>query len=321
MRPEAATFCSNCGQDLRPGAGLGDMRPGATIVRKLPPGGTAGSRPAGQGPPSALLGTPIAPPPTAKPAAGSGQPRLPRLGRGRSSAAPKPASPPTVDARSYTDRYRGTTYETPEAKAMAPAGSRDRLVRLAAVVLVVVAIAAAAGYGALQVLSAPAGVDASPTGSGIAQASATPVPAVTPPPAVTFPPEQQAQIAFCLAAQETRGLDADIATVRAAVTAAQHAAVATGAAALVVRVTEMRLAAREMAALPLLAQYAATYDTDLKAVSAAASALAAAGGASDAKAEAKASTALATAQTKVDATSTRTALVAANPVLACTAAG
>lgn len=226
-----------------------------------------------------------------------------------------------MDTRSYTDRYRGTTFETPEAKAMAPAGPRERLVRLAGVVLVIVAIAAAAGYGALQVLSAPAGVGASPTGSGIAQASATPVPAVTPAPGVTFPPEQQAQIAFCLVAPETRGLDADIATVRAAITAVQHAAVATGASALVARVAEMRLAAREMAALPLLAQYAATYDTNLKAVSAAASALAAAGGASDATAEAKASTALATAQAKVDATSGRTALVAANPVLACIAAG
>ncbi len=162
---------------------------------------------------------------------------------------------------------------------MAPAGSRERLVRLAGVVLVVVAIAAAAGYGALQVLSAPAGVDASPTGSGVAQASATPAPVVTPQPAVTFPPEQQAQIAFCLAAQETRGLDADIATVRASVTAAQHAAVATQATALVARVAEMRLAAREMTALSLLAPYAATYDANLKAVGAAASALAAAGGA------------------------------------------
>ena len=326
MRPEAATFCANCGQDLRPGASVGDMRPGATIVRKLPPGSPAGTRAAGQGPPSALLG---ATPPTAaadkttKPSGAARAPRMPRLGRGRAAPPPKASTPAAPDTRSFTDRYRGTTFETPEAKAMAPARPRTRVVRLGGVLIVVLAVVAAAGYGALQVLSAPAAVVATttPTGSAIAQASSTPRPAVTPAPAVTFTADQQAEIAFCLAVPESRGLDADIASVRAAVTAAQHADVATQATAIVARIAEMRLAATEMDALPVLGDYAGAYDAALKATAAAASSLAAAGAASDAKAEAKAVTALVAAQVKVDATSTRTALITANPQLACTAAG
>ena len=323
MRPEAATFCANCGQDLRPGASIGDIRPGATIVRKLPPGSPAGTRAAGQGPPSALLGSAPSSPAsaTSKPPAAARGPRLPRLGRGRAASASKASTPAAPDTRSFTDRYRGTTFETPEAKAMAPARPAARVVRLGGVLVVIVAVMAVAGYGALQVLSAPAAVVATPTGSGIAQASATPGPVVTPPPAVTFTSDQQAQIAFCLAVPETHGLDADITSVRAAVTAVQHADVATQATALVARVAEMRLAATEMAALPVLAQYAAAYDAALKSTAAAASSLAAAGSASDAKAEAKAVTALVAAQVNVDATSARTALVAANPVLACTSAG
>ena len=323
MRPEAATFCANCGQDLRPGASIGDIRPGATIVRKLPPGSPAGTRAAGQGPPSALLGATPPPPAsaTAKPPAAARASRLPRLGRGRAAPPPKAPTPAAPDTRSFTDRYRGTTFETPEAKAMAPARPGTRVIRMGGVLLVILAVVAVAGYGALQVLSAPAAVVATPTGSGIAQASATPGPVVTPAPAVTFTPAEQAQVAFCLAVPETHGLDADIASVRAAVTAVQHADVVTQATALVARVAEMRLAATEMAALPVLAQYAAAYDAALKSTAAAASSLAAAGSASDAKAEAKAVTALVAAQVKVDATSTRTTLVAANPVLACTAAG
>ena len=279
MRPEAATFCANCGQDLRPGASIGDIRPGATIVRKLPPGSPAGARAAGQGPPSALLGaTPPTPASaTAKPAAVARGPRLPRLGRGRAAPPPKAPTPAAPDTRSFTDRYRGTTFETPEAKAMAPARPAARVVRLGGALLVILVVVAVAGYGALQVLSAPAAVVATPTGSGVAQASATPRPAVSPLPAVTFPPDQQAQIAFCLAVPETHGLDADITSVRAAVTAAQHADVAAEATALVARVTEMRLAATEMATLPVLAQYAAAYDVALKATAAAAASLAAAG--------------------------------------------
>jgi hypothetical protein len=325
MRPEAATFCANCGQDLRPGASVGDMRPGATIVRKLPPGSPAGTRQAGQGPPSALLGaTPptVATDKTTKPSGAPRALRMPRLGRGH-AAPPKAPTPAAPDTRSFTDRYRGTTFETPEAKAMAPARPTTRVVRLGGILIVILAVVAVAGYGALQVVSSPAAVvaTATPTGSAIAQASATPRPAVTPAPAVTFTADQQAEIAFCLAVPESRGLDADIASVRAAVTAAQHADVATQATALVARIAEMRVAATEMDALPLLGGYAGAYDAALKAAAAAASSLAAAGSASDAKAEAKAVTALVAAQAKVDATSTRTALVTANPQLACTAAG
>ena len=204
---------------------------------------------------------------------------------------------------------------------MAPARPRTRVVRLGGVLIVIVAVVAVAGYGALQVLSTPAVAVATPTGTAVAQATSTPKPAVTPAPAVTFTTDQKAQIAFCLAVPETHGLDADIMSVRAAVTAAQHADVATQGAAIVARIAEMRLAAAEMAALPLLGNYAAAYDAALKATAAAASSLAAAGSASDAKAEAKTVTALVAAQVKVDATSARTALVTANPQLACTAAG
>jgi hypothetical protein len=200
---------------------------------------------------------------------------------------------------------------------MAPRSSTRRL-RLGGAIIAIVAVIAVAGYGALQ-LVAPGGTRASPSGSGVAQASSSPsdLPA-TPAPAVSFTLAETAQIAFCLALQETHGLDADVASVRAAVTALDHATVATEGAALVVRVAEMRLAAREMMALPFLAAYAAAYDTGLKGVGAAASALTTAGGSANGKAEAKASAALATAQTKLHASDAqRTSLTVANPLLSC----
>ena len=61
---------------------------------------------------------------------------------------------------------------------MAPARPRTRVIRLGGVLLVILAVVAVAGYGALQVLSTPAAVVATPTGSGVAQASATPGPVV-----------------------------------------------------------------------------------------------------------------------------------------------
>lgn len=323
MRPEAATFCSNCGQDLRPGAALGAKRPGATIVRKLPPGGAPTGASAAV-PPASIPSQPL---PTAAPsAAGPGRPRLIRPSRG---ASPGPAARPGTtpanaapDPRSFRDRYSGTQFETPEARALRPAGATSRLVRLGAALILVLLVVAVAGYGALQVL-APGAASATPSGSGVAQASGPlPSPVQTPVPAIGFTPAQTAQVAFCLAAQETHGLDADIATARAAVDAVDHPTVAADAAALATRIGEMRLAAQEMAGLPILSAYASAYDTGLKAVGAAASALSAAGTASDAKAEVKAATALATAQTKLHTSDAqRATLVTANPVLACTAAG
>ena len=204
--------------------------------------------------------------------------------------------------------------------------SNRRLVRLAAVLVVVVAIIAVGGYGAMQLL-APGATSATPTGSSVAQASSSPGasatrPAITPVPAVSFTPAQTAQIAFCLAAQETKGLDADIVTARAAVTAADHVSVAADGAALVTRIAEMRLAVQEMTGLPELSAYAAAYDAGLKGVGTAAQALATAGQAANAKGEAQASTALGKADTTLHASDARrTTLIAADPQLACTAAG
>ena len=86
MRPEAATFCSNCGQDLRPGAPVGAKRPGATIVRKLPPGGSLRS----------------------------GPPTTPSIGAIPTEPAP-PA--PRPGALSFAARYHGTPFETPMSSA------------------------------------------------------------------------------------------------------------------------------------------------------------------------------------------------------------
>ena len=193
------------------------------------------------------------------------------MGRGRAAPPPKPPTAAAPDTRSFTDRYRGTTFETPEAKATAPARPRTRVARLGGVLIVIVAVLAVAAYGTLQVLSTPAVAVATPTGTAVAQASPTPEPEVTPAPAVTFTTDQQAQIAFCLAGPESHGLDADITSVRSAVTAAQHADVATQATAIVARIAEMRLAATEMDALPVLGDYAGAYDAALKATAVAAS--------------------------------------------------
>jgi len=259
-------------------------------------------------------------PPTAQGAGPAAPPRRARLLRpGRRGGFP--SKPPTADPRSFMERYQGTAFETPEGRAMTPR-SGTRLVRLGAALLLIIAVLGVAGYGAMHAL-VPAGSGSTPTGSRLAQASspvATPI--VTPAPVVSFTPAQTAEIAFCLAVQETNGLDTDIATVRAAVAAADHPIVATEAAALVARATEMGLAAQEMTSLHVLAAYAAGYDAGLKGVGTAASALATAGAAANAKAEAAASTALAKALVKVTAANAqRVSLTAANPELACTAAG
>ncbi|MFI5261621.1 MAG: hypothetical protein ACHQZR_03585, partial [Candidatus Limnocylindrales bacterium] len=242
---------------------------------------------------------------------------------GRSSAAPSavPASGTGAEQRSFTERYHNTPFETPEGRAMA-GRSGTRFVRVGAALILVVAVLAVAGYGAVQLL-APGGTSATPTGSAVAQASSSPgaSPALTPAPPVTFTPAQTAQVAFCLVVPESTGLDADLAAAQAAVKAADHGSVAADATALVARVAEMRLAAQEMTAMAVLAPYAAAYDAGLKGIAAAASSLATAGAAGNAKAEAKASTALNTAQAKLHASAgQRATLVSANPVLACTAA-
>ena len=154
MRPEAATFCANCGQDLRPGARSGTSAPAPRSCASCRPG---------------------APPACARPARGRHPPcsaprrRLPRgrrpsrppLLEDRGCRAwvgagplrrPRPPRPPRR-TRSFTDRYRGTNFETPEAKAMAPARPAMRVIRLGGVLVVILAVVAVAGYGALQVLS------------------------------------------------------------------------------------------------------------------------------------------------------------------------
>src|SRR3990172_9194702 len=151
-RSSAATFCMHCGQDLRPGA----------PVRPLPPPGAqsgagAPTRPA-QGSPEdsgprfrvirrpSRSGRPAPPPPPAP------------------SPPPPPRPPPGPDPKpdpslSFSERYRGTPYSSPEREALLPPSPGlappKRRGRLAIVGIVVVALVLATAAGAYAFLFAP----------------------------------------------------------------------------------------------------------------------------------------------------------------------
>ena len=299
MRPGAATFCSTCGQDLREGAPLG-----ATAGKTAPPrrsGGKAAASATGVAPEEREAG------PTQQ----------------RTISRPPSAQP---EGGSFTERYRGTDYETPESKVANPSrGWRGALTRrygrvIGAATLVVL-VAAVALAGASSFLLAGSSASPSPGASG------TVAPSGTPPMGVLaggshFTSAEQAQIAYCIAAVETRDLDAQVAALQAAVKAAQHAAVATGAADLGAAATEMRLAAAEMTNQGALKAYASGYDAGLRAVIKAAASLATAAGSGSAKGEGAALTALLTAQKQVHAgDAPRAKALQADPTLACAPAG
>ena len=305
LRPSAATFCSNCGQDLRDGAPLG-----ATAGKTAPAVRKAGGKVPPAAPEARADGPAVATP-------APSQQRT--ISRPPAAAAEAPAS--------FTERYRGTQFETPDSKAAGPPGGwrgalSRRYGRLVGAATLVVLVAAVALAGASSFLLAGSTASPSPGLSGAGGAS----PSATIPAALTggssFSPGERAQIAFCIAASETRELDATLAALQAGVKAAQHAPVASAAAELAGRVQEMRLAATEMATQGPLKPYAAAYDTGLRDVAKAAVTLAAAAQAGNAKGESTALAALVAAQKRVHAGDTpRATALKADPTLACTPAG
>ncbi|MGZ6344652.1 MAG: hypothetical protein ACXWOW_05005 [Candidatus Limnocylindrales bacterium] len=303
MRPRAATFCSNCGQDLRSGA---------------PVGATAGkTAPAVRRAPRAPLGGPdIAEPPAAAP-----PPQQRTISRPPSAAPEAPAS--------FTERYRGTAVETPESKiAGPPPGSRAagarRYGRIVGAATLVVLVVAGALAGASSVLLPGANASPTPGALGASSSPGSSDAAVTPllVAGTTFGPPEAAQVAFCLSAVETDSLDAAIAALQAQVKVAQHAAIAAAASDLASRVTEMRLAAAEMAAWTTTKAYAAAYDAALRAAVKATAALQTAAASGSVKGETVAAAALAAAQKQLHAADPqRTKLLAAAPELSCVPAG
>jgi hypothetical protein len=308
MRPRAATFCSHCGQDLRDGAPLG-----ATAGKSAPAVRKAGGK--------------ARPVPSDGPAADASEPTgtTPTPSQQRTISRP-PAAAPEAPA-SFTERYRGTRFETPESRvAGPPRGWRGALSRrygrVVGAVTLVVLIAAVALAGASSFLLAGSSASPSPGGSNAAAASSSPGGSAPLSGGTNFSPGERAQIAFCIAAGETHELDAAVAALQAGVKSAQHAPLASAASALAEQAPEMRLAAAEMATQGPLKPYATAYDTGLRNVAKAAGALATAAQASNAKAEGTALGALLAAQKQVHAgDAPRAKALQADPTLACTPAG
>src|SRR3990170_745543 len=110
-RSSAATFCMHCGQDLRPGAPVRPMPPpGAQSSAGSPTRLVQGS-PEDSGPRFRVIrrpsrsGRPVPTKPTAR-------------------AQPTPALEPKPDpSLSFSERYRGTPYSSPEREALLPPSS------------------------------------------------------------------------------------------------------------------------------------------------------------------------------------------------------
>src|SRR3990172_1479822 len=163
-RSSAATFCMHCGQDLRPGA----------PVRPMPPPGAQSS-----------AGSPT------QPAQGSPEdsgPRFRVIRRPSRSGRPVPTKPtaraqptPGLEAKpdpslSFSERYRGTPYSSPEREALLPPSpgiTPKRRGRLAIVGIVVVALVLATAAGAYAFLFAPSAGDNPLAGGATARATAT----------------------------------------------------------------------------------------------------------------------------------------------------
>ncbi|MGZ3588866.1 MAG: hypothetical protein ACXVAE_07345, partial [Candidatus Limnocylindrales bacterium] len=173
----------------------------------------------------------------------------------------------------------------------------------------VVLVVAGALAGASSVLLPGANASPPPGALGASSSPGSSDAAVTPllVAGTTFGPPEAAEVAFCLSAVETDSLDA---------------AIAAAASDLASRVTEMRLAAAEMAAWTTTKAYAAAYDAALRAAVKATAALQTAAASGSVKGETVAAAALAAAQKQLHAADPqRTKLLAAAPELSCVPAG
>jgi hypothetical protein len=126
-------------------------------------------------------------------------------------ARPTPAPEPKPDpSLSFSERYRGTPYSSPESEALLPSSAgltpMARRRRFAIVGIVVVALVLATAAGAYAFLFAPSAGDNPLAGGATARATATPTPRelATPTPIATrhgLVPDE-VEVAGCLVAAE-----------------------------------------------------------------------------------------------------------------------
>src|SRR3970040_2020834 len=168
-RSSAATFCMHCGQDLRPGAPVRPVPPPGAQSSAGAPTQPAQGSPEDSGPRFRVIrrpsrsGRPVPTAPASKPTA---------------RAQPTPALEPKPDpSLSFSERYRGTPYSSPEREALPPPSPGlappKRRGRLAIVGIVVVALVLATAAGAYAFLFAPSAGDNPLAGGATARATAT----------------------------------------------------------------------------------------------------------------------------------------------------
>jgi hypothetical protein len=161
--------------------------------------------------------------------------------RARPTPAPEPKPDPSL---SFSERYRGTPYSSPESEALLPSSagltppaSRRRL---AIVGIVVVALVLATAAGAYAFLFAPSAGDNPLAGRATAGATATPTPSerATPTPLATrhgLVPDE-VEIAGCLVAAEAAAERTALDALLADIAADRHAGVSDRARALAAEV-------------------------------------------------------------------------------------
>ena len=237
-RSSAATFCMNCGQDLRPGAPVTPVPPPGAQAGAGSPTRPAQGSPEGPGPRFRVVrrpsrsGRPVPTAPVARPTAPA-----------RPAPAPEPKPDPSL---SFSERYRGTPYSSPESEALLPSAPRltptKRRGRVAIVGIVVVALVLATAAGAYAFLFAPSAGDIPLEGGATATAtvtvSPTPRERATPTPIATthgLVPDE-VEIAGCLVAAEVAVERAALDALLADIAADRHAGVSDRARALAAEV-------------------------------------------------------------------------------------
>ena len=237
-RSSAATFCMHCGQDLRPGAPVRPMPPPGAQSSAGAPTQPAQGSPEDSGPRFRVIrrpsrsGRPVPPTPASKPTA---------------HARPTPALEPKPDpSLSFSERYRGTPYSSPEREALLPSAPGlappKRRGRLAIVGIVVVALILATAAGAYAFLFAPSTGDNPLAGGATVQATATST--ATPREVATSTPiatrhglvPDEVEIAGCLVAAEVVAERTALDALLADIAADRHAGVSDRARALVAEV-------------------------------------------------------------------------------------
>jgi hypothetical protein len=232
----------HCGQDLRPGAPVRPVPPPGAQPGAGPASSAKGDAPEDPGPRFRVIrrpsrsGRPVPTTSASKPTA-----------RARPTLAPEPKPDPS---RSFSERYRGTPYSSPEFEALVPPSPGltrpKRRGRLAIVGIVVVALVLASAAGAYAFLFAPSAGDNPPGGDeplgggATAPATATPTPRerATPTPIATshgLVPDE-VEIAGCLVAAEVAAERTALDALLADIAADRHAGVADRARALAAEV-------------------------------------------------------------------------------------